>query len=81
MQTRDQATDRRGLPLAPGLSVRWLDGAGQPEARIVRVVGDYDLVTVVMDDGAGRAERMVPCAEIELLVPARVTVQTRRNVA
>ncbi len=81
MKTRDQATDHHGLPLAPGLSVRWLDGAGQPEARIVRVVGDYDLVTVVMEDGAGRVERMVPCVEIELLIPTRVTSQTRRSAA
>ncbi len=81
MKTRDQATDHRGLPLAPGLPVRWLDGTGEPEARIVRMVGDYDLVTIVMEDKSGRVERMVPCAEIELVVPARVTVQSRRSVA
>lgn len=81
MKTRDQATDHRGLPLAAGLPVRWLDGAGQPEARIVRMVGDYDLVTVVMEDKAGKVERMVPCAEIELVVPARAIAQSRRSVA
>jgi len=81
MRTREQATDRHGLPLAPGLLVRCLDGAGQREARIVRVIGDYDLVTVVFEDRAGRAERMIPCAQLELLSPAREAVRVTSEPA
>jgi len=42
MKTREQAVDCQGLPLAPGLLVRLLGEAAQPEARIVRVIGDYE---------------------------------------
>ncbi len=81
MKTREQATDRHGLPLAPGLIVRVLSETGEPEARVVRVLGDYDAVTALIDAKAGRAERMVPCAEIEVLTPARTIPQSRRSVA
>ena len=67
MNTRDQATDRHGLPLAPGL--------------VVRVLGDYGVVTVLVEDRNGRTERMYPTDGVELLVPARVPVRARQDVA
>ncbi|TMJ06156.1 MAG: hypothetical protein E6G99_09290 [Bacillati bacterium ANGP1] len=81
MKTRDQATDRHGLPLAPGLVVRVLDAARQLEATIVRVLGDYGVVTVLVEDRNGRTERMYPTDGVELLVPARVPVRARQDVA
>ncbi len=50
------------------------------EARIVRVIGDYDVVTVMIEYRTGKVERMYACAEIEVLAPARVTPQVGRNV-
>ena len=81
MKTRDQATDRHGLPLIPGLMVRVFDAARQLEARIVRVLGDYDAVTVLVEDRTGRAERMYPADGIEVLVPARAPARNRQDVA
>jgi hypothetical protein len=81
MKTREQAVDCQGLPLAPGLLVRLLGEAAQPEARIVRVIGDYNVVTVMIEDRTGKVERMYACAEIEVLAPARVNLQVGRNVA
>jgi hypothetical protein len=81
MKTREQAVDCQGLPLAPGLLVRLLGEAAQHEARIVRVIGDYNVVTVMIEDRTGKVERMYACAEIEVLAPARVNLQVGRNVA
>ncbi len=81
MKTREQAIDRNGLPLAPGLLVRLPDGAVQPEARVVRIIGDYDVVTVVIEDRTGKVERMYACTEIEVLATTRVRPQVGRNVA
>jgi hypothetical protein len=79
MNVREHATDHRGLPLAPGLSVRVLAEAGQPAAQVVRIVGDYDAVTVVLEGRTGRMERMYPCADVELVVSS--AEQKRRSVA
>ncbi len=81
MKTREQAVDCRGLPLAPGLLVRLLGGAAQPEARIVRVIGDYGVVTVMIEDRTGKVERMYACAETEVLAPTRVSPLVGRKVA
>jgi hypothetical protein len=81
MKTREQAVDCHGFPLVPGLPVRLPDGPGQPEAHIVRILGDYDVVTVVIEERAGKVERMYPCTEIEVLAPARARPQVGRTVA
>ncbi len=81
MKVRDQTTDSHGLPLAPGLRVRVLSEEDQLEGRIVRVVGDYDVVTVMIEEKIGRVERMYPCSEIEVVVPAQASRQIRRSVA
>jgi len=81
MKPREQATDCNGIPLASGLRVRLLGEVGQPEAQIVRIVGDYDMVTVMLESRTGRMERMYPCSEISVVTPAHADQQVRRSVA
>jgi hypothetical protein len=81
MKTREQAVDCQGLPLAPGLLVRLLGEAAQLEARIVRVIGDYDVVTVMIEGRTGKVERMYSCAEIEVLASPRINPRVGRSVA
>ena len=58
--------DRRGQALAPGQRVRVLwDPPLEGEVR--RVVPRYNVLTVIVDAKAGKTERMVPAAEVELL--------------
>lgn len=66
MKMREQATDRHGRPLLPGMKVRVVGEDGQPEGTIVRLVGDYDVVTVLIDQ-KGKAERMYQSSEVEAL--------------
>lgn len=66
MKIREQATDRHGRPLLPGMKVRVVGTDGQPEGTIVRLVGDYDVVTVLIDQ-KGKAERMYQSSEVEAL--------------
>lgn len=66
MKTREQGTDRHGRPLSPGMKVRVVGEDGQPEGTIVRLVGDYDVVTVLIDQ-KGKAERMYQSSEVEAL--------------
>lgn len=63
---REQAADRMGRLLAPGTRVRVVGEDGQPEGTIVRVMADYDVVTVLIEKGA-KAERMYPVADVEAL--------------
>lgn len=58
-----------------------LGEVAQPEACIGRVIGDYGVVTVMIEDRTGKAERMYACSEIEVLAPPRVSPQVGRNVA
>lgn len=71
MDQRHKATDRYGIPLAPGIRVRILDDDVQFEGTIVRVIGDYDRVTVLVEQRSGKAERMYPCADLEVLTGVR----------
>ena len=66
MMVREQATDRSGRPLAPGTRVRVVGEDGQPEGTVVRVLADYDVVTVLIEKGA-KTERMYPTADVEAL--------------
>ncbi len=66
MKLREQATDRNGRPLAPGTKVRVVGENGQPEGTVVRLVGDYDEVTVLLDQ-KGKTERMYRTLEVEAL--------------
>ncbi len=58
--------DRRGQPLAPGHRVRILRDPPL-EGTVGRVVPRYSVVTVIVAAKAGKTERMVQAAEVELL--------------
>ncbi len=66
MITRERATDRHGQPLAPGTRVRVVAEQGQPEGTVVRVLGDYGTVSVLLEKPV-KAERMYPVTEVEAL--------------
>ena len=66
MVVREQSTDRRGRPLAPGTRVRVVAEQGQPEGSVVRVLSEYGAVTVLLEKPA-KAERMYPINEVEAL--------------
>ncbi len=66
MITRERATDRHGRPLAPGTRVKVLVEQGQPEGTVVRVLGDYGMVSVLLEKPT-KAERMYPIGEVEAL--------------
>lgn len=63
---RERTPDRRGRPLAAGARVRVLGEQGQPQGTVVRVLGDYRAVTVLLDKPS-KAERMYPAIEVEAL--------------
>jgi len=58
--------DRRGQRLAPGHRVRILRDPPL-EGEVRRVVPQYSVLTVVVAAKAGKTERMVQAAEVELL--------------
>lgn len=61
---REQATDRNGRTIKPGERVRVLVEDGHPEGTIVRVVPEYQVATVLLDQ-KGKVERMYPTTDIE----------------
>ncbi len=67
MTVRQQTTDRHGRPLTPGVRVRLLAEDGQPEATVLRVLDDYNMVTVVIEQKTSKVERMHRTADIEAL--------------
>ena len=64
VQMREQATDRKGHPIKPGDRVKVIAEDGQPEGTIVRVVPDYDVATVLLEQ-KGKVERMYPTSDLE----------------
>jgi hypothetical protein len=64
IDTREQATDRNGRPIKPGDRVKVLGEQGQPDGTIVRVVPEYQVATVLLEQ-KGKVERMYPTADIE----------------
>ncbi len=66
MTERERTPDRRGRPLAPGTRVRVVGEQGQPEGTVVRVLGDYSAVTVLLEK-PGKAERLYLAREVEAL--------------
>lgn len=67
MAEREQARDRTGRPLAPGMKVRVIGEDGQPEGTIIRVLGDYDQATVLIEQKNQKAERLYPGRDLEVL--------------
>lgn len=66
IDTREQATDRNGRAIQPGDRVKVVGEQGQPEGTIVRVIPDYQVATVLLEQ-KGKVERMYPTADIEAL--------------
>lgn len=67
MTVRQQAADRNGRTLAPGMKVRVIGEGGQPEGTVVRVLGDYDQATVLIEQKNQKAERLYPGRDLEVL--------------
>lgn len=67
MTVRERGTDRNGRVLAPGAGVRVVGEDGHPEGTVVRVLPDYDVVTVVLEQKAGKTERMYPTTDVEAI--------------
>lgn len=66
MAVRERVPDRSGRPLNAGTRVRVVGEQGQPEGTVVRVLGDYGMVSVLLEKPA-KAERMYPITEVEAL--------------
>lgn len=64
-QERRQTKDRKGKPLAPGTKVKVIAGDAKTEGTVVRVLDDYDVLTVLVPEGRGQAERMFRTNEVE----------------
>ncbi len=65
---REQATDRNGRPIKAGDRVKVLGEQGQPEGTIVRVVPEYQVATVLLEQKA-KVERMYPTSDLEAIAP------------
>ena len=64
---REHTKDRLGHPVMPGTRVRLSAEDGQPEGTVLRVLDDYGLVTVVLEQKTGKVERTYRTAEIEVV--------------
>jgi hypothetical protein len=65
MRIRERAPDRLGRPLTAGARVKVLGEEGQPEGTVVRVLGDYGAVTVLLEKPT-KAERMYRLDEVKV---------------
>jgi len=62
--SRERLLDRNGRPLVPGAKVKVIGESGEPEGTVVRVLGDYAVLTVVIPEGRGQVERMYRVADV-----------------
>lgn len=62
---RERTLDAKGKILEAGTRVTLAGESGQLEGTIVRVLDDYGVVTVLLPEGRGQAERMVPLGAVE----------------
>lgn len=65
--SRERTTDRNGNVITAGTKVKVIGAEGQPEGTVVRVLDDYGVLTVLIPEGRGQAERMYRTEEVELL--------------
>lgn len=65
MGAREHTKDRLGHLVMLGSRVRLLAEDGQPEGTVLRVLDDYGLVTVVIEQKTSKVERVYRTAEIE----------------
>lgn len=64
MVVRERAIDRDGRLLTAGARVRVIAEQGQPEGTVVRVLGDYGVVSVLVEKPT-KAERLYPINQVE----------------
>lgn len=64
---RERTTDRNGTAITAGMKVKVIGEDGQPEGTVVRVLDDYGVVTVLVPEGRGQAERMYRTGEVAAL--------------
>lgn len=63
---REQTIDAKGRPIIAGMKVKVTGENGQQEGTVVRVLHDYGVLTVVVPEGRGQAERMVRIVDVEV---------------
>lgn len=63
---RDQTIDTKGRPIIAGMKVKVAGENGLLEGTVVRVLHDYGVLTVVVPEGRGQAERMYRVADVEV---------------
>ena len=63
---RDQTIDTKGRPIIAGMKVKVAGENGLLEGTVVRVLHDYGVLTVVVPEGRGQAERMYRAADVEV---------------
>jgi len=63
---REQTIDAKGRPVVAGMKVNVPGDNGQIEGTVVRVLHDYGVLTVVVPEGRGQAERMYRIVEVEV---------------
>ena len=63
---REQTIDAKGRPIIAGMKVKVTGENGEQEGTVVRVLHDYGVLTVVVPEGRGQAERMVRIVDVEV---------------
>lgn len=63
---RDQTIDAKGRPIIAGMKVKVTGENGTQEGTVVRVLHEYGVLTVVVPEGRGQAERMVRIVDVEV---------------
>lgn len=63
---REQTIDAKGRPIIAGMKVKVAGENGTQEGTVVRVLHDYGVLTVVVPEGRGQAERMVRIVDVEV---------------
>jgi hypothetical protein len=64
---REQTIDAQGRPVVPAMKVKVTADGGQVEGTVVRVLHDYGVLTVVVPEGRGQAERMYRIVDVEVV--------------
>jgi len=64
---REQTIDAKGRPIIAGMKVKVAGEKGAQEGTVVRVLHDYGVLTVVVPEGRGQAERMVRIVDVEVV--------------
>ncbi len=64
---REQTIDSKGRPIIAGMKVKVAGENGQQEGTVVRVLDDYGVLTVVVPEGRGQAERMCRVLDVEVV--------------